>query len=232
VPAVSREIPLFPLTTVLFPGTFLPVQITEDAHRELLRDCADQSDRLGVILMPGADGSGGRTTVPFTTGCLASIAMLLQDSNDALPTGALLYGEQRMRVVDYDQQGHYLTGHVDILEDYTGMHAERRTRQVSDLFRQYLDLVRQRYQTDMVQMAIPANPILASYMLASVLYLPSEVKQRWLESDSASSRLKEQVFFLRGECEKLSVFLALAQNARVHNSMPGYHVYTSLVSRN
>lgn len=225
---ISRDIPLISLPAVMFPGTFMPLQITEQKHRALFNRCVDEGQHLGVVLNPGQAGKG-RPAVPCTTGCLASIALLLGDNEDSI--SVVLYGEQRIRVVDFVQQSNYFSGHVEVLKDYSGLHAERRTKQAAELFQRYLELISSRYQTH-VNMPLPDDPIAASYQLAAVLYLPLEIKQRWLESASAALRLEEELAFLEAECEKLSTFLAISQHTQRQYVLPDYKLFAQLISQN
>ena len=48
---MSRELPLFPLGTVLFPGATLPLRIFENRYKEMLRHCLDNDRRFGVVLI-------------------------------------------------------------------------------------------------------------------------------------------------------------------------------------
>ncbi len=227
---VPNAMPLLPMPAVLFPGTFMPVQVTEPVHRQLLRECAEQNRPLGILLNPG-QSSNGTPMLPRTTGCLASVALLLDaEENDMM--GAVLYGEQRMRVVKFTRQAPHVTGEVELLEDYTGMHAERRSKQASRLFQRYLELVRQRYSAQVTNVPLPDDPIMASYLLAAVLYLPLEQKQRWLESSSAALRLQEELAFLHAECDRLATMLALSQHTRHHYATPDPRLFSTLVSEN
>jgi len=223
------EMPLLPMPAVLFPGTFLPVQISEGLHRELVRDCAEQNRSLGIVLNAGGGLSG--PTVPHTTGCIASVALLLEDGNkDTL--GAVLFGEQRMRVTNFKQQDIYVTGNIESFEDYSGANAERKTKQASKLFQHYLQLIRRRYNAQVVNVPLPDDPIIASYLLAAVLYLPLETKQRWLESASAALRLQEELSYLNLECDRLKTLLALSEHTQRQYATPDYRFLTSLVSQN
>lgn len=226
----NGEMPLLALPAVLFPGTFLPVQLVEDSHRAVVRQCADNGTPIGVL--NACNGSLGRQAVPCTTGCVASIALVLQDDKDQSAVSAVLYGERRMRVLEFVQHVPYLTGHVESIDEYPGLHAQRRSRQAAELFQRYLALIRQRYNMGVVDLALPDDPTTASYLLASVLHLPLETKQRWLETSSAAMRLEEELAFLRAECEKHSVFLALSQQTRHNYMLPSYRLYTSLISQN
>lgn len=234
MPAVSGEIPLLPLPTVLFPGTFLPIQVAGESQRVLLRDCVNDGHHVAVVFSPG-DGESACSSVPCMTGCLASVAMLAHsgdDEDDSEPISAVLYGERRIRVVRFVQQDPYLTGRIETMDDYHGAQATRRTGQAAALFRQYLELIRQHYGTDVVDYALPDDPTQASYLLASVLYLPVEVKQRWLESASTAQRLAEELEYLRAECEKHEMLLALSAHMNRRYHIPDPKLYLALSSPN
>ena len=81
-------------------------------------------------------------------------------------------------------------------------------------------------------MPLPDDPVIASYLLAAVLYLPLETKQRWLESASAALRLKEELAFLNTECERLATILALSQHTQRKYAAPDSHLFTSVISMN
>jgi hypothetical protein len=67
-----REIPLFPLGTVLFPGGRLPLRIFEDRYLRLIRACVRDGSTFGICLIQ--DGREvGATAMPVDVGCLASI---------------------------------------------------------------------------------------------------------------------------------------------------------------
>ncbi|MHB9129486.1 MAG: LON peptidase substrate-binding domain-containing protein [Armatimonadota bacterium] len=227
--ALTREVPLLPLSTVLFPGTLLPIQISHDASRALLRDCAAADHPFGVVLC-AESANLTRPSVPATTGCMASVALVLHDEEDSY--NAILYGEHRMRVIEYNQQSPYPTGQVVMLDDFSGLHADRKMKQATEVFQQYLDLIRQRYQVDVVDLTLSNDPTTASYLLASLLHLPLDIKQQWLESASTAARLGEELVFLRAECEKHATFLALSQQTQHQYSMPDFEFYTRLVSQN
>ena len=231
MPAVSGEMPLLPWPMVLFPGTFLPIEVAEASQRALLRDCVKRERRVAVVLAPG-EGEGAHSSVPCTTGCLASVAMLAHSEDDEEPISVVLYGERRIRVLNFIQQDPYLTGHIEMLDDYHGLQAARRTEQAVTLFRQYLQLIRQYYGTEVVDYTLPDDPTLASYLLASVLYLPVEVKQRWLESASTTLRLEEELAYLHEECEKHEALLALSEHMNRRYSLPDPKFYLTMASLN
>ena len=231
--AQSGEIPLLPLSAVLFPGTFLPIQAAEETHRALLRACVRDGQPVGVVMTPG-EPPGAHSSIPCVTGCLASVALLADtlDEFDDGPIGVVLYGERRIRILDFIQQDPYLTGRVEYLEEFGGMHVEKRTTQAAKLFAQYLYLIRKYYEKEVLDLKLPTDPTTASYLLASVLCLPLEVKQRWLESVSTRDRLEEQVAYLKAECDKHEVLLQLATRMQHQFSTPDPRLYLAYYSPN
>ena len=68
-----ESVPLFPLQTVLFPGSMLPLRIFEARYMDMARGCLKTGDPFGVCLIrEGAEV--GAPAVPETVGCLARIA--------------------------------------------------------------------------------------------------------------------------------------------------------------
>jgi Lon protease-like protein len=89
------DIPLFPLSTVLFPGALLPLRIFEPRYLDLVRDCARSGSGFGICLMLDAVTEGGGAS-PAAVGTFARI----QDFG-SLPDGLLcitVLGGERFRV--------------------------------------------------------------------------------------------------------------------------------------
>ena len=65
-----RDLPLFPLGTVLFPGMQLPLQLFEPRYLQMFQDIARQDSRFGVVLIKeGVEV--GEPAVPFDIGTIA-----------------------------------------------------------------------------------------------------------------------------------------------------------------
>jgi Lon protease-like protein len=91
----ERELPMFPLGTVLFPFAPLPLHVFEPRYRALIRHCLDNEPEFGVVLIErGSEVGGGDTR--FGIGTIARIAQLAE-----LPDGRSLLvavGTRRIRV--------------------------------------------------------------------------------------------------------------------------------------
>lgn len=78
-----REIPLFPLNAVLFPGGALGLRIFEARYLDLVRECARSSAPFGVcLIMQGAEAGG--PALPAAVGTTARIVDF-----DTMPDGIL-----------------------------------------------------------------------------------------------------------------------------------------------
>ena len=54
-----REVPMFPLGTVLLPGGILPLHVFEDRYRELTEYCLGNQTSFGVVLIERGHEVGG-----------------------------------------------------------------------------------------------------------------------------------------------------------------------------
>ena len=68
----TREIPIFPLSTVLFPGGMLPLRIFEQRYLEMTKICIRDNSPFGVCLIREGH-EVGNPAVPNTVGCTAHI---------------------------------------------------------------------------------------------------------------------------------------------------------------
>jgi Lon protease-like protein len=92
-----RDLPLFPLNTVLFPAGRLPLRIFERRYMDMAKACLREGTPFGVCLIrEGAEV--GNPATPVDVGCLAHIV------DWDMPQLGLLHvsarGEQRFRILE------------------------------------------------------------------------------------------------------------------------------------
>src|SRR5204863_219446 len=81
--AMPRELPIFPLPIVLFPGAPQPLHIFEPRYRQLLQDCLAGDRRFGIAYVaPDPAPDADPVPNPGDVGCVALI-----QSNQPLPDG-------------------------------------------------------------------------------------------------------------------------------------------------
>lgn len=192
------EIPLFPLGTVLFPGMPLPLQVFEPRYLQMMRDHGHDVLPFGVALVQSAR----EPQSIFPSHDIGTAARLL--SRSERPDGRLdivVKGERRFRILEIDTSLPYTMASVEWLEEELGDGTEADTllRIVAAQFHRYAGGIARLTKRHFGEVAIPEDPILASYDLASRLPLHTWERQRLLQSKTAVERLSEVSYLAERE---------------------------------
>lgn len=222
---MTARLPLFPLSTVLFPGLVLPLTVFEERYRALARDLLAQPEdaprRFGVVAIrdgrevaptgPGSPGEGPAAgfgpdldTALYAVGCVAEVASLRpRDDQDGEGGGyeMVATGTTRFRVRSVDAGGEYLVADVEELPEEPGEGAGTLAAGVEQAFRAYQKQLAGARERSTVSSAqdLPDQPSVLSYLVAAAAILEVPVKQRLLEAPDVASRLREELTLLRRE---------------------------------
>lgn len=192
-----REICLFPLNTVLFPGMLLPLHIFEERYLFMINRCLNEQSPFGVVSIRHGVEALGPLPEPQKVGCLANIFHVsrLEDGRIDL----LTVGGDRFKIIKLNHEGPYLSGFVDMFPIET----EQTPEDIMNMLRikpsilQYLDLI-VKVQPDTTQAKLPykqnefpKDPLDLLYMASSILQLPVEEKQELLEVETIRSLWKK-----------------------------------------
>jgi Lon protease-like protein len=214
--AEKRELPLFPLTVTLFPGGTLPLHIFEPRYRAMLQDCLAGDRRFGAVLIAEGVEVGG-PAVPHEIGTIANIVVVepLEDGRSNL----MALGEERFRIEESWLTEHgYLMGRVRLLpEPVTAEEAALETTIAAahQTLMAYVDRLSPESGSLRTELAALRDPVRLAGLSASLLPGLYTDKQRLLELDSASERLRGIHALLRRELGLLDV-LARPTRARLH----------------
>jgi Lon protease-like protein len=208
---MSRSLPLFPLSTVLYPGLMLPLHIFEDRYRVMVEDLLDERGDLaaefGVIAV-----RHGRETGPidvdaiYDVGCVARVRRVSEVAGgryDIVTTGT-----QRFRVLDIGAPEPYLSAEIEPLGDPLGEMSDDLIDGVYDAFALYLDLVSSAPVEDLVE-NVPHEPRALSYLVAATMALSLPDRQRLLEASDAATRLSAEQHLLGREIQLIRALGAL-----------------------
>lgn len=196
------EIPLFPLSVVLFPGMALPLHIFEPRYRHMMADCLADQAPFGAVL--AAEESIPGHEVPAKVGTLARIA-----DYEKLPDGRynlLALGTRRFQIIETRRQRPYLTGLVRPFCD-----DQREDKDVSALvagaraaLSSYLKVVMLLVGSPERQIDIPTDAEDLSFLIGTCLTCEDCEKQELLEMASIAQRLREGARMLHAETDRLS----------------------------
>ena len=180
--ADSREIYIFPLNTVLYPGGLLPLKVFEQRYIDMTKACLRDGLPFGVCLI--REGREvGTAAVPEEVGCLATI-----EHWDMPQLGVfhlVARGGERFRIRESRvAANHLISATVDPVAADSGADA------VDDLCRKVLAAVIEKLGIERFPAARLDDAVWVGFRLAEVLPLPSSEKQALLEMMDAGARLK------------------------------------------
>ncbi len=181
------ELPLFPLSTVLYPGGLLPLHIFEDRYREMFARLILGDRSFGVVAL-----RGGREQYAnhHAIGCVARVEEVRPYPDGRLDVIAV--GSGRFQVERLMQVEPYVTASVSLLPDEPGETAAARVPAARQLFERYAATLVKVGGEHPQELDIPDDPVEASYMIARGLQVPLAEKQRLLALPTAAERLRSE----------------------------------------
>jgi ATP-dependent Lon protease len=185
-----RELPLFPLPVVLFPGMPMPLHIFEPRYRKMLTDIHAGNNLFGLSYF---DSAASEKDIPPAghIGCVAEVS-----ETQALPDGrsnVLTVGVIRYQADAYVERGDpYLVVRPNFFEDYDEDDASLVTsaRDVATMFMRVANSIRviNDERGDLPDIS-DTEPQKLSFLVAAALEIEVETKQELLELRSTSERL-------------------------------------------
>src|SRR5215204_7760486 len=206
-----KQLPLFPLPVVLFPGVPLPLHIFEPRYRQMLDDIRITNNLFGLAYF---DSSTSELDVPAVgqIGCVAEVT-----ETQTFPDGRsniLTIGVVRYRIESYVDDGDpYFVARVEFFEDDD--EDENVLTEAAAAVAETFTRIAQAVRIINDERAILPNisdtePQRLSFLVAAAMEIDTEVKQEMLELRSTSERL-----------ERLRSMLSIAvkgyeERARIH----------------
>jgi Lon protease-like protein len=216
---VSDRLPVFPLSTVLFPGLVLPLHIFEERYRALVRELVARAEgtphEFGVVTLrhgsevapaPGADGAVPQPLLGaadlYEVGCTAELRHVTE-----LPDGRfdiMTVGRRRFTILSVEQGAEpYLTADVRWIteEEEPSATAQLLAPRVLTAFRTYLELLRPNSE---VLDQVPDDPTVLSHLVAATAQLTVEERQMLLAMPDTAGRLRAELRLLNREAGLLA----------------------------
>lgn len=204
-----QKLPLFPLNTVLFPGSTIGLVIFEERYRQMIGRCLEQHTPFGVVLIRSGSevdpndpyvkqmresaglidpGEPQPETVPYQIGTVARIneSIRLEDGRYWLRVA----GQRRFRVQYLLQRQPYLVASVVHLQEETPPEVLPETERLRALYQHYWSTLEAATGQSTESDPLPDDPVELSYALAHRLRVDTTRKQHWLEAD-LTTRLRE-----------------------------------------
>jgi Lon protease-like protein len=187
-----REIPLFPLNAVLFPGIPLHLFIFEERYRHMVRRSLERDSLLGIVLIKQGVEALGPLPKPYTIGTLGQIIEYEVHEDGSM--NITVIGLERFHIIEMNN-GHepYLTGLVesDPVELPNMLNVHRQSRHLVINLQAYLHgLSRSKIENvDFSHFSPPDDPLALVYLAAALLQIPPHEKQPILEANSVNDMM-------------------------------------------
>src|SRR5579862_2051284 len=114
VSSMSDMLPLFPLSTVLFPGMRLPLHIFEERYRQLVADLltGPEPRQFGIIaIRKGRETGIEGATALYDIGCVATVRQIAEREDGRYDLQTV--GVQRFRLLSLDSSLPYFQGEIE-----------------------------------------------------------------------------------------------------------------------
>jgi Lon protease-like protein len=179
-----HALPIFPLGTVLFPGSVLPLKIFEVRYMDMARACLRDSTPFGVCLI--REGSEvGAPAVPEPVGCAARIAECDVEELGILKVRA--EGLERFRIVstEVNRQG-LIMGEVEDIDAEEPEPGAPGLAECAEFLRKAIAGIGEERFAQPFRFE---DASWAGFRLAEILPLRIDVKQKLLELTDPAMRL-------------------------------------------
>jgi ATP-dependent Lon protease len=185
-----RELPLFPLPLVLFPGVPLPLHIFEPRYRRLLADVRVSNNLFGLSYFD--PGEGEERPPAGHVGCATEVVEV-----QPLPDGRsniITLGVARYRAEEYVERGDpYLVARVEFFADdeQDARLLDKRAAEVTEVFMRIARAMRTINDDRAALPELPdSDPERLSFLVAAVMEMDAPAKQEFLELRSTAERLR------------------------------------------
>jgi uncharacterized protein len=193
---MSEMLPLFPLSTVLFPGMRLPLHVFEERYRTLVAELLDGPEprQFGVIaIRSGREVGASGVAALHEVGCVAVVRQVAAHADGRYDLQTV--GTERFRLGSIDRSRPYLRGEIELLPDRVAEPGAAEAaavvvRQVQAGFRAYLNALADQGGGVISVADLPDEPVLLSYVIGAAMIIDLPERQSLLAAPDALSRLR------------------------------------------
>ncbi len=180
------DLPLFPLNTVLFPGTPLKLRIFEPRYLEMVALCIENKQPFGVVLIQEGVEAQGPLAKPHPIGCSARITQVEELADGHL--NIIVIGKERFRILSVDGTSRpYLLGKVELypLQPGDGEWMSAVGDRLHIWLHRYLEAFNWATSVKLDISQLPQDPLSFAFMAATILQIPLDQKQKLLAFENA-----------------------------------------------
>lgn len=179
-------LPIFPLNTVIFPGTPLALHIFEERYRTMVRDCLNDMRPFIVSLIRNGHEASAESAEPNRIACTAAITQMEPLADGRINITVL--GGTRVELLQLHFDKPYMTATVRELplQENIGDNLSGLDGKLRSIIVRYSKLLAQVMEVRISPGDIPANTSEMAYLAAYIVQIPMTEKQQLLATQDAA----------------------------------------------
>jgi Lon protease-like protein len=205
---------LFPLQTVLFPRSSMPLHIFEQRYLEMIGACMESQTPFGVILLKSGRAEGAEPLEIHRVGTTAHIFSANYQDDGTMNINVA--GRHRFEVVDIIESDPRLIAEIQRIRwtDLDEPQVRDLTSPLTSKFSEYLGLIMALTGQWLRKMELPESPVAVAEYVSAGLQIGNIARQKLLAQTSIAELMRMQLELLDAEIAKLTDAVDRAQNSR------------------
>lgn len=204
--AIPAELPILPLRqTVVYPLTFLPLNVERPESVKLIDDVVLGNKMVGLVTVKDPDTDRALPEDLYTVGTVAVVHRAVKSPTGNV--GVIVQGIERFKPVEFTQTEPYLKARIEVVPDVEddSIEVEALSRNTIELFQRFISLVSYLPNELMVAVLNTDEPRQLVYLVANAVRIDTEAAQQLLELPSVREKLHELNTVLIRELEVLEL---------------------------
>jgi ATP-dependent Lon protease len=214
--AIPAELPILPLRqTVVYPLTFLPLNVERPESVKLIDDVVLGGRMVGLVTVKNPDADRATPEDLYSVGTAAMVHRAVKTPTGSV--GVIVQGMERIRPTEFIQQEPYLKAKIEVIpdvEEQGDLEVEALSRNTMELFQRLISLVSYLPNELMVAVLNTDEPRQLAYLVANAVRIDTEAAEQILEIDSVREKLRKLNALLSRELEVLELGQRLKDEAQ------------------
>ena len=210
------ELSLFPLNTVLYPGTPIQLHVFEERYKRMISDCIENHKSFGVVLIRHGKESFGHLAEPYTIGCSAKI--IHQTKLDTGRLNIIALGQERFRILNLNKEmAPYLIAGVESfpIKNRSSNKLFPLRRSLSFWLNRYIGKYNELGGNQIEFETLPKDPIKLAFIASAIVQISTQQKQQILSIEQADELLLSVIDIYRREAALIDAFSSEAQVEKI-----------------
>ncbi len=213
---VPTELPILPMRqTVVYPLTFLPLNVERPESVKLIDDVVLGDRMVGLVTVKNPDADRATPEDLYSVGTAAVIHRAVKTPTGSV--GVIVQGVERIRPTEFIQTEPYLKAKIEVVPDSVlegDLEVEALTRNTMELFQRFISLVSYLPNELMIAVLNADEPRQLVYLVANAVRMDTEAAQQILELDTVREKLRKLNALMSRELEVLELGQKLKDEAQ------------------